>query len=134
MYNIIDLIKKYAIERYVSSGIIAMIDIIISTIASILTIVVVEVILANISISTHTAIQLVISAIIATLIGVLAMRTHRIIIRHSTISDIWKLAIATLIKEMFIAICVITLLNFYELNLVVILIKCVETRSDSYFI
>lgn len=122
MYNIIDLIKKYAIERYVSSGIIAMIDIIISTIASVLTIVVVEVILANISISTHTAIQLVISAIIATLIGVLAMRTHRIIIRHSTISDIWKLAIATLIKEMFIAICVITLLNFYELNLVVILI------------
>ena len=122
MYNIIDLIKKYAIERYVSSGIIAMIDIIISTIASILTIVVVEVILSNISISTHTAIQLVISAIIATLIGVLAMRTHRIIIRHSTISDIWKLAIATLIKEMFIAICVITLLNFYELNLVVILI------------
>ena len=121
MYNIIDLIKKYAIERYVSSGIIAMIDIIISTIASILTIVVVEVILSNISISTHTAIQLVISAIIATLIGVLAMRTHRIIIRHSTISDIWKLAIATLIKEMFIAICVITLLNFYELNLVVIL-------------
>ena len=122
MYNIIDLIKKYAIERYVSSGIIAMIDIIISTIASILTIVVVEVILSNISISIHTAIQLVISAIIATLIGVLAMRTHRIIIRHSTISDIWKLAIATLIKEMFIAICVITLLNFYELNLVVILI------------
>lgn len=122
MYNIIDLIKKYAIERYVSSGIIAMIDIIISTIASILTIVVVEVILSNISISTHTAIQLVISAIIATLIGVLAMRTHRIIIRHSTISDIWKLAIATLIKEVFIAICVITLLNFYELNLVVILI------------
>ena len=122
MYNIIDLIKKYAIERYVSSGIIAMIDILISTIASILTIVVVEVILSNISISIHTAIQLVISAIIATLIGVLAMRTHRIIIRHSTISDIWKLAIATLIKEMFIAICVITLLNFYELNLVVILI------------
>lgn len=122
MYNIIDLIKKYAIERYVSSGVIAMIDILISTIASILTIVVVEVILSNISISTHTAIQLVISAIIATLIGVLAMRTHRIIIRHSTISDIWKLAIATLIKEMFIAICVITLLNFYELNLVVILI------------
>ena len=122
MYNIIDLIKKYAIERYVSSGIIAMIDIIISTIASVLTIVVVEVILSNISISIHTAIQLVISAIIATLIGVLAMRTHRIIIRHSTISDIWKLAIATLIKEMFIAICVITLLNFYELNLVVILI------------
>ena len=122
MYNIIDLIKKYAIERYVSSGVIAMIDILISTIASVLTIVVVEVILSNISISTHTAIQLVISAIIATLIGVLAMRTHRIIIRHSTISDIWKLAIATLIKEMFIAICVITLLNFYELNLVVILI------------
>ena len=122
MFNIIDLIKKYAIERYVSSGVIAMIDILISTIASILTIVVVEVILSNISISIHTAIQLVISAIIATLIGVLAMRTHRIIIRHSTISDIWKLAIATLIKEMFIAICVITLLNFYELNLVVILI------------
>ena len=122
MYNIIDLIKKYAIERYVSSGVIAMIDILISTIASVLTIVVVDVILSNISISIHTAIQLVISAIIATLIGVLAMRTHRIIIRHSTISDIWKLAIATLIKEMFIAICVITLLNFYELNLVVILI------------
>ncbi len=122
MYSIIDLIKKYAIERYVSSGVIAMIDILISTIASVLTIVVVDVILSNISISIHTAIQLVISAIIATLIGVLAMRTHRIIIRHSTISDIWKLAIATLIKEMFIAICVITLLNFYELNLVVILI------------
>ena len=50
------------------------------------------------------------------------MRTHRIIIRHSTIGDIWKLVVATIIKEVLLGICAITILGYTNTILPIILL------------
>ena len=122
MSNFTDLIKKYAFEQYVHSGVIAIIDILISLIASMCTIVCIDAIMHDISIPLRTVIIVAFYTIVATIIGVLTMRTHRIIIRHSTISDIWKLVVATIIKEVLLGICAITVLGYTNTILPIILL------------
>ena len=122
MSNFIDVIRKYTFERYLSSSVIAMIDILTSTIATMLTIVCVDAILPDVSIPLYSVIKVTICTIVATLIGVLVMHTHRIIIRHSTIGDIWKLAVATVIKDFLLAFCAVTWLNYNEPHLPLILL------------
>ena len=122
MSNFIDVIRKYTFERYLSSSVIAMIDILTSTIATMLTIVCVDAILPDVSIPLYSVIKVTICTIVATLIGVLVMHTHRIIIRHSTIGDIWKLAVATVIKDLILAFCAVTLLNYNEPHLPLIIL------------
>lgn len=106
-----EFIKKYAFERFVNSSVIATIDILMSLIAAVITIVCVDII-APISIPMHYVLQVVSINIVATVIAVLLMRTHRIIIRHSTIGDIWKLGAATLIKEVIMVAGVVLILGF----------------------
>ena len=106
-----DFIKKYAFERFVNSSVIATIDILMSLIAAVITIACVDII-APISIPMHYVLQVVSINIVATVIAVLLMRTHRIIIRHSTIGDIWKLGAATLIKEAIMVAGVVLILGF----------------------
>ena len=122
MSNFTDLIKKYAFEQYVHSGVIAIIDILISLIASMCTIVCIDAIMHDISIPLRTVIIVAFYTIVATIIGVLTMRTHRIIIRHSTIGDIWKLVVATIIKEILLGICAITVLGYTNTILPIILL------------
>ncbi|MBR0336010.1 MAG: polysaccharide biosynthesis protein [Alistipes sp.] len=122
MPNFTDLIKKYAFEQYVHSGVIAIIDILISLIASMCTIVCIDAVMQDISIPLRTVIIVAFYTIVATIIGVLTMRTHRIIIRHSTISDIWKLVVATIIKEVLLGICAITVLGYTNTILPIILL------------
>ena len=114
MFNLYALIKKYAFDRYVHSGVIAIIDILMSVIASILTLTCIDLALPDSSIPLHIVVKVVCINIIATSIAVYSMHTHRIIIRYSTISDIWKLAVATIIKEFFMCISAILLLKFNE--------------------
>lgn len=114
MFNLYALIKKYAFDRYVHSGVIAIIDILMSVIASILTLTCIDLALPDSSIPLHIVVKVVCINIIATSIAVYSMHTHRIIIRYSTISDIWKLAVATIIKEVFMCISAILLLKFNE--------------------
>lgn len=106
-----EFIKKYAFERFVNSSVIATIDILMSLIAAVVTIACVDII-APISIPMHYVLQVVSINIVATVIAVLLMRTHRIIIRHSTIGDIWKLGAATLIKEVIMVAGVVLILGF----------------------
>lgn len=106
-----EFIKKYAFERFVNSSVIATIDILMSLIAAVITIACVDII-APISIPMHYVLQVVSINIVATVIAVLLMRTHRIIIRHSTIGDIWKLGAATLIKEVIMVAGVVLILGF----------------------
>ena len=114
MSNIVDLIKKYAFDRYLSNGIIAMIDILISVLATLLTLICVDLTALQGEIQPLTAFNIAIITIAATIFAILTMRTHRIIIRHSTIGDIWKIAAATLIKEVIMYLCTVFMLkNMY---------------------
>ena len=113
MSNIVDLIKKYAFDRYLSNGIIAMIDILISVLATLLTLICVDLTALQGEIQLLTAFNIAIITIAATIFAILTMRTHRIIIRHSTIGDIWKIAAATLIKELIMYLCTVFIFKFH---------------------
>ena len=112
MSNFVDIVKKYAIDRYVSSSVIALIDIFVSLIATMLTLVCADLVALENSIPLTIVIQIIGINIIASIVAISAMRTHRIIIRHSTIGDIWKLLVATLIKELLTIVCIIVLFRF----------------------
>ena len=114
MYKLQEILKKYAFDRYLSSSVIAMIDIFISLIATMCTLICVDIVLPSINISMPILVKLALCTIAATIVAVLAMRTHKIIIRHSTLGDIWKLAVATIIKETVLLICAITLLHYSD--------------------
>lgn len=113
MSNIVDLIKKYAFDRYLSNGIIAMIDILISVLATLLTLICVDLTALQGEIQLLTAFNIAIITIAATIVAILTMRTHRIIIRHSTIGDIWKITAATLIKEVIMYLCTVFIFKFH---------------------
>ncbi|MBQ9138176.1 MAG: polysaccharide biosynthesis protein [Alistipes sp.] len=112
MFNLHNLVKKYAFERYVNSSVIAMIDILVSLIATICTIVCVDIFVSKIGITSPELVKIAICTVVATGIAVLTMRTHRIIIRHSTIGDIWRLAVATVIKEAVLVVAITLWLNW----------------------
>ena len=114
MYKLQEILKKYAFDRYLHSSVIAMIDIFISLIATMCTLICVDIVLPSINISMPILVKLALCSIAATIVAVLAMRTHKIIIRHSTLGDIWKLAVATIIKEAVLLICAITLLHYSD--------------------
>ncbi len=105
------LIRTYALERYLHSGIIALMDMVLSILSTILTIVFANLVISNLSISTKTACIIVAISAFATGVAILSMRTHKIIIRHSTIADIWKLIVAVLIKDTIVAIAIAAMIN-----------------------
>lgn len=105
------LIRTYALERYVHSGIIASMDMILSIISTVITIFFANLVISNLTISTKTACFIVAISAFATCVAILSMRTHKIIIRHSTITDIWKLAVAVLIKDTIVAIAIAALID-----------------------
>ena len=117
MINIQHLIKKYAFDQYLHSGVIAIIDILISLITTIATLVFADMLMTNISIPLYVVIHMSLINIIATCIGILIMRTHRIIIRHSTISDIWKFGVSVIIKETILGVATIILVDYSPITL-----------------
>ena len=122
MYKLQEILKKYAFERYLHSSVIAMIDIFISLIATMCTFICVDIILPSISVSVPALMKLAFCTIGATIIAVMAMRTHKIIIRHSTLGDIWKIAVATIIKEIILLICINAWFDYSNKLLVVTLL------------
>ena len=112
MSSLYSFIKKYAIERYINSGVIAAFDIFISLVATVISIISLDYILEDASIGLDMALKLVILSIIASTISVLAMRTHRIIIRHSTIGDIWKFAVASSLSGVIMWVVIVFILKY----------------------
>ena len=101
MEDIRTLIRKYAFEKYVHSGVIALIDVILSIFISALVMSCVSIILPSYTFSFKGGIFVIILSTSASIFAIVAVKTHHIIIRHSTLTDIWKFAVATLIKEIF---------------------------------
>ena len=133
MANLYSLIKKYAFERYLSSTVIAVTDVIISLFATIVSLICLEYILPNTTISLNIAIKLALINIVATSISVLIMRTHRIIIRHSTIGDIWKFAVAAILSNL-ITWLIINFIVKYDISHLVLLLSLNTLLTFCFFI
>lgn len=106
MTNLKTLIRKYAFERYVHSWIIACIDIVISVTAFTLSFVCIDALSENEQLtellSTQNYLLLLAISTIATVVTILVMKTHRIIIRHAMLADMWRLVIAVILKEIML--------------------------------
>ena len=133
MANLYSLIKKYAFERYLSSTVIAVTDVIISLFATMVSLICLEYILPNATISLNIAIKLALINIVATSVSVLIMRTHRIIIRHSTIGDIWKFAVAAILSNL-ITWLIINFIVKYDIRHLVLLLSLNTLRTFCFFI
>lgn len=133
MANLYSLIKKYAFERYLSSTVIAVTDVIISLFATMVSLICLEYILPNTTISLNIAIKLALINIVATSISVLIMRTHRIIIRHSTIGDIWKFAVAAILSNL-ITWLIISFIVKYDISHLVLLLSLNTLLTFCFFI
>ncbi len=100
MTNLHDLIRKYAFEKYVHSGVIAAVDLLISIIATAIAVSCVDIfVIPEIPLGETYYIMLISVAIATTVVAILSIKTHKVIIRHSTLADIWRLAVAVIIKE-----------------------------------
>lgn len=133
MANLYSLIKKYAFERYLSSTVIAVTDVIISLFATMVSLICLEYILPNTTISLNITIKLALINIVATSVSVLIMRTHRIIIRHSTIGDIWKFAVAAILSNL-ITWLIISFIVKYDISHLVLLLSLNTLLTFCFFI
>ena len=133
MANLYSLIKKYAFERYLSSTVIAVTDVIISLFATMVSLICLEYILPNTTISLNITIKLALINIVATSVSVLIMRTHRIIIRHSTIGDIWKFAVAAILSNL-ITWLIINFIVKYDISHLVLLLSLNTLLTFCFFI
>ena len=122
MFSLHSFIKKYAIERYIDSSVIAAIDVLISVLATIVSLVCLRYIGLNEDIGFSLAIRLILLNVVATSISVLVIRTHRIIIRHSTIGDIWKFAVAAILSNLLMWGCLVFVLKYQIANLTLLLL------------
>lgn len=99
MANWRNFFKQYVFDKYLNAGIIAIIDIMMSLVATLITLAALDFIIPDYSMPLIVVLKVSAINIIATLIAILIMRTHRIIIRHSSIADTWKFGIVTIIKS-----------------------------------
>ncbi len=99
MEDIRTIIRKYAFDKYLHSGVIALIDIVLSVFISAFVMLCVNVVWPDYTFSFKGGVFVIIISTVASIISIFAIRTHHIIIRHSTLTDIWKFGAATLLKE-----------------------------------
>ena len=113
------LIDKLRLENYVSSRLILSLDLFISLGCSLFSLFLVGVLFSSFSynnILPYCAIgSLLSSALFFTL-----LQTHKVIIRHSTLRELWKLGIAVLGKGLAIALIIWSIDNILLLNVYII--------------
>lgn len=111
MINLRQVIQKYAFEQYVQSWIIACIDIAVAVVAFSLSFVCIDALTDNEQLSElfSAKMYLILLALstVATLVTILLVKTHRIIIRHAMLADMWRLVVASLLKELLFGAAIV---------------------------
>ena len=97
------------LERYLSSRLIMCIDLLISALASLLALGVVRLVFHEADIPGSFAIVWEGAAVASSLMLFYVLKTYRFIIRHSTLREVAKFVLATLIKEIALCLCVVAI-------------------------
>ncbi len=122
MISIRNLIEEYAAGKYVSSVVIAATDLIVSVITTAVSVACID---AFVIPETHLGADYYMlflsAAFIATIIAIATIETHKVIIRYSTLTDIWRLGAAVLIKEVILsAVLLYSDLLTWDIDLVIV--------------
>lgn len=125
MTNLRDFIRTYAFERYMQSWVIACIDVVISIVAFALSFICIAALSETINLMDMLTIKnfMILLAIstVSAMITILAMKTHRIIIRHAMLADMGRLVMAVVVKEIVCGIALFAL-NYMPAKIVTILL------------
>ena len=90
---------KERLARYLDVRVIFILDVFISFVASTLVLMVADVLGMPVADANHYFLWWILTTLIATIIMFAVFRTHRIIIRHSNLKDLFKIALAVLGKD-----------------------------------
>ena len=90
---------KERLARYLDVRVIFILDVFISFVASTLVLLVADVLNMPVADANHYFLWWILTTLIATIIMFAVFRTHRIIIRHSNLKDLFKIALAVLGKD-----------------------------------
>ena len=93
-----NFIKKLHLEKYVSSKLILGLDLIISVGVSLFALFLTNVLFTSFTYDFGFILYIVGSSLLSSAIFFLLLQTHKSIIRHSTLRELWKLGVATLGK------------------------------------
>lgn len=125
MTNLRDFIRTYAFERYMQSWVIACIDVVISIVAFSLSFICIAALSDTINLmdmlTVKTFLILLAISTVSAIITILAMKTHRIIIRHAMLADMGRLVMAVVVKEIVCGIALFAL-NYMPAKIVTILL------------
>ncbi|MBQ5635275.1 MAG: hypothetical protein IIV10_03090, partial [Alistipes sp.] len=99
MSRIRSIIRKYIFERYLSSLVIASIDIAMSVVSIYLVLTAMRIVIPQLGIDFRDSMLLAAISIIASIISILIVKTNHRIIRHTTMADVLHLAAAALLKQ-----------------------------------
>ena len=99
MLRLGSVIKKYIFERYLSSFVIASIDITMSVVSIYLVLTAMRIVIPNLGIDFRQSMLLAAISVTASIISILIFKTNHRIIRHTSMADVWHLAAAALLKQ-----------------------------------
>ena len=99
MSRIRSIIRKYIFERYLSSFVIASIDIAMAVVSIYLVLTAMRIVIPQLGIDFRQSMLLATISVIASIISILIVKTNHRIIRHTTMADVWHLAAAALLKQ-----------------------------------
>lgn len=106
--------KKSTQINYVKPAFILIMDVLISLASSMVAVLVVRWLTEPVFNFMHYVLIWLTLAIVGSLIGFIATGTYRIIVRHTTIKNLGKIALAVLIKDLLLLVCV--LLNLFSIK------------------
>lgn len=106
-------LTRYASGHYLHAGIIALIDTSVSIISTLMAILCTNAIIAY-AISAKYSLYIILISLAATIAAIMAMKTHKVIIRHSTLADIWRLCVVVIIKELILYIAMVLPFSIQE--------------------
>ncbi len=113
------LIDKLRLENYVSSRLILSLDLFISLGCSLFSLFLVGVLFSSFSYNNILP-YCAIGSLLSSALFFILFQTHKVIIRHSTLRELWKLGIAVLGKGLAIALIIWSIDNMLLLNVYII--------------
>ena len=109
------LIEKFHLDRFLSSGSVLLLDTVVSVIVSVLVLFLSGILFTSDVLNRPTEVCWICGSLVFSVVSFLLFRTHKLIIRHSSLREIGMLGLAVILKGVLLALMV-WVLPFADLN------------------
>ena len=109
------LIEKFHLDRFLSSGSVLLLDTVLSVIVSVLVLFLSGILFTSDVLNRPTEVCWICGSLVFSVVSFLLFRTHKLIIRHSSLREIGMLGLAVILKGVLLALMV-WVLPFADLN------------------